>query len=221
VNKLVDLYVNKDDTYFSSVNEGILPLLPQSADKVLDIGCGEGNTLEWIKERIDVKWIGGVELHEDAAKIARRKLDWFCEDNIENIEFPFPDNSIDLILCLDVLEHLIDPWSTVVKLTRLISPGGSLIASIPNIRHHSVMLPLLLKGEWNYKDKDILDRTHLRFFTKRTAIELIKTGGLEVEYVLSAKLVFGSKCWLVNILSCGLLKEYFDFKYQIKAIKHK
>lgn len=219
MNRLIDLYGNKDDTYFSSVNVGILPLLPQSADRVIDIGCGEGNTLEWIKERIDVNWIGGVELHEDAAKIACGKLDWLCRENIENVELPFPENSIDLILCLDVLEHLIDPWSTIKKLSRLVSPGGSLIASIPNIRHHSVMIPLLSKGEWNYKDKDVLDRTHLRFFTKKSAIELIQTGGLEVEKVLSAKLAFGSKCWLANLLSFGLFKEYFEVKYIIKATK--
>jgi 2-polyprenyl-3-methyl-5-hydroxy-6-metoxy-1,4-benzoquinol methylase len=216
---LHSLYSNKDDRYFSTPCSGILPLLPQSANRVLEIGCGEGTTLSWIQNTLHASWVGGVELNEEAAKAAAQKLDWLCQGDFEAMELPFEENSIDLVLCLDVLEHLVDPWSAIRKLTRLISPGGSLIASIPNIRHHSVTLPLILRGEWKYGNKDILDITHLRFFTKQASIELVQIGGLRVNEVLTAKLAKGSKSWLANLISFGLLRQFFVFQYLIKASK--
>jgi 2-polyprenyl-3-methyl-5-hydroxy-6-metoxy-1,4-benzoquinol methylase len=217
---LKHMYADKGGEYFSTANTGILPLLPRSADRILDIGCGEGATLSWVKQTLHAKWTVGVELDEKSARIAAGKIDQVWQGDIETLELPFGENSFDLILCLDVLEHLVDPWSVVGKLASMLASGGSLIASVPNVRHHSVVLPLLLHGTWAYAEKDILDRTHLRFFTRRSAVELFQRGGMTVDEVVTASLAVGSKSWLFNLFSFGLLRHFFVFQYLLRATKH-
>ena len=105
---------------------------------------------------------------------------------MENYSHLFENKKFDLILCLDVLEHLIDPWSVIKKLIyENLREGGTLIACIPNVRYYNVLLPLLLKKEWKYQETGVLDRTHLRFFTKKTILELISSAGLQLDTILS------------------------------------
>ena len=75
-----------------------------------------------------------------------------------------PKNHFDLIMCLDVLEHLVDPWKTLSRLADHLKPGGTVIASIPNVRHARNLLSLLFMGKWEYKEQRLLDKTHLRVF---------------------------------------------------------
>ncbi len=88
--------------------------------------------------------------------------------------------SLDLILCMDVLEHLADPWEVVRRISTLLRPGGRLIVSVPNIRHWKFIARLLFKGDFHYTRDGLLDRTHLRFFVRQTAIDLVRAGGLHV-----------------------------------------
>jgi len=216
---LKHMYAGKGKGYFSTVNTGILPLLPRRADRVLDIGCGEGATLVWLKQTLHANLAAGVELDEKSARIAAGKIDLVCQGDIETLELPFGESSFDLILCLDVLEHLVDPWSVIDKLTAMLVPGGCLIASVPNVRHHSVLLPLLLHGDWTYAEKDILDKTHLRFFTQRSAVQLLQSGGMTVDGLVTASLAVGSKSWLFNLCTFGLLRQFFVFQYLLRATK--
>ena len=93
-----------------------------------------------------------------------------------------PDSGFDLIVILDILEHLMDPWAMVQRLHSALALGGVIIASIPNVGHYSVAFPLL-RGKWEYQPEGLLDRTHLRFFTKRTALDLMNRLGLAVQKV--------------------------------------
>lgn len=210
-------YQEKNSNYFANARTDILPMLPKQADRVLEIGCGDGSTLLWAREQLNSSWTGGVELFEDAAEKAKSKVDWIAQGNIESINLPFEAGSIDLILCLDVLEHLWDPWTVVGHLSQLIKPGGVLVASIPNMLHHSVMLPLILRGRFDYRDEGVLDRTHIRFFTKATAVELFESGGLVVNKIINARM--GSRSRLLNMMSCGFIKTVFEAQYLISAQK--
>lgn len=221
VNKL---YTSKDVGYFDSVRKEIQPLLPRNRDRVLEVGCGSGATLQWLKSEMGCGWVGGVELTEDAAGRARERLDFFLEGNIEKIELPFDNSSLDLILCLDVLEHLVDPWLMVKRLSLLLKPGGALIVSLPNICHRDVMMPLLLRNRWDYEPSGILDRTHLRFFTKKTAIELLAQGGLRVDKIEAIVAINkGLKSWffewVINPLTLHILHRFFVRQYMVRAIK--
>lgn len=210
-------YQDKNDDYFAKARTGIHPLLPLKADRILEIGCGEGATLLWVREQLKSSWVGGVELFKNAAEKAQANVDWVAQGDIEAMELPFEENSLDLILCLDVLEHLWDPWTVVCRLSRLLKPGGTLLVSIPNVLHHSVVLPLIFRGRFDYCDEGVLDRTHLRFFTKSTAVELVGTGGLVVDAVINSGL--GIKSSLANMMTLGVFCALFETQYIIRAIK--
>lgn len=166
--------------YYDNERSEILPHLPASCDRILDIGCGEGRVAASIVRERDVTWTGGVELIPEAAAQAETRLDRVWTGAIEDadLEAEIPPGSLNLILCLDVLEHLVDPWAVVSRLSPLLAPGGRLIVSVPNIRHWRFIRNLLLKGDFHYTDAGLLDRTHLRFFVRETAEALATCGGL-------------------------------------------
>ncbi|GAG78286.1 unnamed protein product, partial [marine sediment metagenome] len=130
--------------YFNTVRTDIALLLPDKIDKTIEIGCGSGNTLQWLKREKGCRWVCGVELSQDAANKAKDKLDLLIEGDIEHIELPFEKESFDLLLCLDVLEHLINPWSVLKKLAAYIKRNGVLIASIPNVRNIDILARLII-----------------------------------------------------------------------------
>jgi 2-polyprenyl-3-methyl-5-hydroxy-6-metoxy-1,4-benzoquinol methylase len=135
-----------------------------------------------------VTWAGGVELFPDAAENARSVLDqvWCGDLEATSFETAIAPASLDVILCLDVLEHLVDPWTVVKRLSPLLKTDGRLIISIPNIRNWKFIRKLLMNGDFHYRDAGLLDRTHLRFFVRDTAIELAEAGGLKVSYAGNA-----------------------------------
>lgn len=203
--------------YYDHVRIEILPLLPGTVDRVFEIGCGSGATLAYLKENGFCHWVGGIEPMSAAARRARERTDLFIEGNIESVELPLQPKSIDAILCLDVLEHLVDPWKVMKRLSYYLKPGGFIIASIPNVRFYKVVLDLLLYGRWVYTDAGILDHTHLRFFTRSSAIELLESGGMKVDAVLSTGLKKGKGRDRANKLTLGLLENFFTYQYVLRA----
>ena len=214
-----DKYEIKTSSYYGNYRQDILPLVPNHASRVLEIGCGTGNTLTHLKANGYCDWICGVELFPDAAIQAAPKLDRLYQTNIEETELPIESGSIDLILCLDVLEHLVDPHKVIAYLDRLLAPGGVIIASIPNVRHNSVVMPLVFKNQWNYRDGGVLDHTHLRFFVEDTAVDLMKSSGLQLDKCIGSN--FYADRWdrLLNQLTLGVFSSFFFKNYLVKVSK--
>ncbi|QKJ67735.1 class I SAM-dependent methyltransferase [Deefgea piscis] len=165
--------------YYGFVRQEIAPMLPDHAPRVLEVGCGNGATLAWLKATGRCQETVGLEYSHDASEIARTQLDQVIEGDAEQFELQTL-GKFDLILCLDVLEHLRDPWQMLRKLKQQLNPQGQIIISVPNIRHHSIVLPLLFRGQWQYQTAGILDQTHLRFFTQETAQDLLEQAGFVV-----------------------------------------
>ena len=213
-------YDTKADAYFGNVRRDIEPLLPPHAAQVLEVGCGAGATLHWLKQTGRAGNTVGVELFESAAAVARGRVDELLVGNAETL-LPgrFEAGRFDLVLCLDVLEHMIDPWAFMTQVQALLRPGGLVIASIPNVRHLRVVLDLLLRGRWAYADDGILDRTHLRFFTRESALALMAPPGLQVSACLRRDPPRGSPSGLVNLLSFGGTRDLFTRGYLIAARK--
>ena len=169
--------------YFGRARMEALDHLPERVERVLELGCGTGATLAALRERLGNPpglWLGGAEISEEAAAEAEKVTDRLWTGDVEGLTLDrdIEPGSLDVILCLDVLEHLVDPWTMVRRLTPLLRPGGRLIVSLPNIRHWKFISGLLFRGDFHYRDAGLLDRTHLRFFVKETALELLSVGGL-------------------------------------------
>lgn len=180
------MYADKTGNYFAKARTEIEPLLPRtgaSSLHVLEIGCSEGHTLEWLKKSGRFSWAAGVEPYAEL-RATPGTVDRFFKLDIEEALPDLQPASVDLILCLDVLEHLVDPWKTLRRLDALLKPGGMWIISVPNIRNYHILSDLAFRGRFNYADDGILDRTHLRFFTRSSAIQLAETTGAKVQQVL-------------------------------------
>ena len=214
-------YDGKPTDYFTHPRASqIGALIPQGTARILDVGCGAGSTLNQLRAAGACSWTAGIELVPGAAAAARESgVDVVLEGSVEelDIEAELAPRSLDVVLCLDVLEHLVDPWRTVERLGRLITPGGALIASIPNVRNTGVLLPLLLRGRWRYESFGLLDRTHLRFFTRESATALLECGGLRVDTVNPVGLDWSLKKRLVRTATFGMLDDLFAFQYVIRA----
>jgi 2-polyprenyl-3-methyl-5-hydroxy-6-metoxy-1,4-benzoquinol methylase len=173
------MYSEKSAAYFGNPRTEIAPLLPERVDRILEVGCGSGATMRWIRTQRSVHHAVGVELFPEAAELAATAFDLLLSGNIETM--PSPEGRFDLIIALDVLEHLVDPWLAVTRLQAMLSDDGAMVVSLPNISHYSVALPLLFRDQWRYERDGLLDQTHLRFFTKETALDMLTSGGLIVD----------------------------------------
>jgi SAM-dependent methyltransferase len=121
--------------------------------------------------------------------------------------------SFDVIVLNDVLEHVIDPESLLRALRPLVAEGGCVVASIPNVREFFTVKDLVVHGRWEYRDEGVLDRTHLRFFTRSSLPGLFERGGLELETVRGINRTGSSKFKLFNAVTLGRFDEmgYLQF----------
>jgi methionine biosynthesis protein MetW len=158
------------------------PLIQQfipAGSKVLDLGCATGVRAAWLREHRKC-WVAGVELDPAMAALARDRCDSLQEANLDDLpSLPYPTSHFDVLIFGDVLEHLKYPEQALVHLLSYLSPDGIAVISIPNFVYLSVRLKVLL-GRFHYVDWGILDRTHLHFYTRRTAREMVEKCGLSV-----------------------------------------
>ena len=189
---------------------------------------GAGRLGEAVKARQETRVVG-IELNEIAAAAARQRLDKVLVGDIERLDLDFPSGSFDAIVCGDILEHLRDPDRLLHRARGWLAADGRLVTSIPNVRHHSVVRSLL-EGNWTYESAGLLDRTHLRFFTRREIEKLLFRAGFAVEE-LRAVCVPGEEEALnghggavqVGRLCIGGLSprdaaEYYTYQYLVRAL---
>jgi len=204
--------------YYSNARREVTPLLPGKFSSVLEIGCGEGNTLDWLRQEHGARVCCGIEIDLRASEAARAKRLTVVTADIERENVDFHGHRFDLILCLDVLEHLRDPWSALQAIaTHYLNEGGYVIASIPNICHLSILSGLIFRDEWNYEEAGILDITHLRFFTRKTALKLFRGADLDVDIVKSR---FSRKTHRnLDFLTFGMFRRFLTLQILVRGCK--
>ncbi len=169
----------------------VLQLIPTSVGLVLSLGCGAGFTELALKTRTPACRIVGVDLDETMIDPqARGAFEQVVPGDLETLELPFSDGSFDALMYADVLEHLRDPQAALRRHRRLLRPGGWIIVSVPNLQHLSVF-GNLLRGRWPEEDAGIFDRTHLRWFTRKTLLAMLEGAGYRVQRVHRNLRVFG------------------------------
>jgi SAM-dependent methyltransferase len=171
----MSVYRLKDDPHSS--HSVILSRLGEGRGrKALDVGAADG----FLAERLTAQGWSVTALERDP-ELAARARGRCKEVVVADLEAALPllHGPFDAIVYGDVLEHLSDPRAVLRALDQTLAPGGTVIVSVPNVAHLWVRLSLLA-GRFDYADRGILDRTHLRFFTRRTFLELLRSAGLSV-----------------------------------------
>lgn len=146
-------------------------------ERILDVGCGSGEIARLMHARGCA--VVGIELSPEKAAKARAFCDEVLVGNIEAMPLAFEPGSFDVIVLSNILEHLNNPVATLRRLAPLLRPTGRAFVDLPNVAHWGVRLRLL-RGRWDYEDAGILDRTHLRFYTRKTAREMLEQTGFEI-----------------------------------------
>jgi methionine biosynthesis protein MetW len=164
---------------YETLRPEILSLVPAGARRVLDLGCAAGSLGAALKERGDVH-VTGIERDPAYAAVAAEVYDRVVEGDVEQV--PAGLGRFDCLVAADVLEHLVDPWGALTAYTRLLDPGCRAIVSLPNVGHWTTYAALA-RGRWPRLEEGVHDATHLRWFTRRDAIELCEEAGLVVERV--------------------------------------
>jgi 2-polyprenyl-3-methyl-5-hydroxy-6-metoxy-1,4-benzoquinol methylase len=146
---------------------------------VLDVGCATGYLARALAEQGCT--VTGIEYDAESAELARPSLEdlVIADLNTTDIADLLPGRTFDSIVFGDVLEHLQDPDRVLRSATGLLAPGGSVVISVPNVTHGSIRLSVL-QGRWQYTESGLLDRTHVRFFTRESALAMVREAGLVV-----------------------------------------
>ncbi len=208
-------YSNKPDLYFENSRKEMIQFIPQNISTVLDIGCGVGAFSKNLKE-IRTIHATGVEFDLRSADVARQHLDRVIAKDIESALKDLAGEQFDCIVCNDVLEHLIDPWSTLEGLRPLLSDSGVLVVSLPNIRYFPVFKPFVMQGEWEYAEMGVMDQTHLRFFTKNSMQAMMEKCGFVVQSVQGINAT--PLPWKANMLVKLFAHRLDDVRYQQFAL---
>lgn len=144
--------------------------------RVLDVGCASGYLAEVLHTRGCT--VAGIEHDPGLAEQARKIMDTVVVGELESLDLhqTFGDAEFDVVVFGDVLEHIADPLAVLRQVPSVLRPGGSIVVSIPHVGHGDVRLSLL-EGQWKYSDLGLLDRTHLRFFTRDNLVDLLRQAG--------------------------------------------
>ncbi len=160
------------------------PLIPREARSALDVGCAEGGFSTTLRAALGSSArLVGIDAVPEVAEVARRRSEFD-----EVLTGFYPDvlletrESFDLVVFNDVLEHIIDPWEVLRRTKDLLTADGRVLASIPNVRFLSVLVGLA-RGRFDYEETGVLDRSHLRFFTRHSIEEMFRGAGFTIEVI--------------------------------------
>lgn len=208
---------------YTGIRDDVLNLVPGDALRVLDIGCGTGALGERVKRRNNAEVVG-VEIDRRMASVAEGKLDRVIVCDVEGEDFKdgLESSYFDCIIMADVLEHLRNPWDVLKSVAPFLKTGGSVIASIPNVRHYTTIGSLVIGGRWPYRERGIHDKAHLRFFTLRNIREMFECADLTIVGIRRKYRIierFHPLNRYSKLFAIPLVRDFFTFQYLIVAEK--
>ena len=218
-------YGFKAGEYFAEARPEMLPFVPDNCRRLLDVGCGAGGFGASLKQIRQIE-VWGVELVSSVAATAKTRLDHVITGLFEP-ESELPGGAFDCIVFNDVLEHMIAPEQALRYARTLLAPGGAVLASIPNVRTLPVLWQLAVHGRWDYGDWGLLDKTHLRFFTKSSILRMFEDEGYTVKSIVGINSHRGvpnvsRRVWrghrVANALSLGRLTDMKFMQFAVVAV---
>ena len=216
-----------DVNYYLYPRQELAMLVEESTEKplkILDIGCGCGALIGYLKGIYPNAEVFGIELNPEVAKIASAMGSVVCGD-VEEKDFAWEKEYFDYIIMGDVLEHLMTPENVLTRLYKCLKTGGHIIVSMPNVKHYSVLIPLLCHDIFPYSDAGILDRTHVKMYTGVEIHNLLTRTGYEIETVNCTK--FGQPNrkddeiidMLTSFMKQPSKESFLAYQYIFKAVK--
>ena len=207
----------KSDSYYQNRRPEIYGMIPEKAQKVLEIGCAAGGFRLNFPDEVEY-W--GVEPVHEAAEQARQKNIRVLCGTYDEVCEQLPAAYFDVVACNDVIEHVPDPEAFLVSLKGKLATNGILVGSLPNVRFWGNLINLLIRRDWKYEENGVLDRTHLRFFTAKSfrrlmhgaGYELVKMAGIESKRMKVLKVLFSPFLLLAGFDVC-------DMQFMFKAIQ--
>ncbi len=171
----------KQTPIYNQPNSDLLELIPKKSKRLVEVGSSSGALAEAFKRINRTCHYTGIEIDAERAELSRRHCDVVLIASIEDLSQASFNAllPVDCWIFGDTLEHLKDPWSLLKKIRDQASLQSSIVACIPNSQHWSLQVRLNC-GEFRYEDTGLLDRTHLRFFTRTTMIEMFKSTGFRI-----------------------------------------
>ncbi len=191
---------------------------------ILDVGCGCGASMGYIRGRYPNAKTYGIERDPEMAEIASRMGEVLCGD-VEKIKLPWGPEYFDYILLGDMLEHLKEPEETLKKLRIYLKPDGHIILDALNVKHYSVIIPLLEQDVFSYSDMGILQKTHTRMYTGEELKNIVMRSGYEMEKLngIIMERPENQKAQLIKDIACvmgGIENERFlIYRYCLRAKK--
>lgn len=185
--------------------------------RVLDVGCSSGYLARPLVERGCA--VVGIERDPEAARIARTVCDDVVVGDVEELDLPFDPASFDVVLCGDLIEHLRDPHSFLVRMRPYLRERGRLVLSTPNVANWAIRMSLLA-GRWRYTDRGILDRTHAHLFTRSTLVEALRSAGyrpVEVEFTIPVPVVGTPSVERIAHAVGRLRPQLFAYQFVVSA----
>lgn len=173
-------YKEKDVTYYTHTRDDLKKYIPSGINRALDIGCSNGNFGLMLKHFFNAKEVWGIEPFEEAALKASSKLDKVINQSVEAAVQTIQHEKFDCIFFNDVLEHLVEPGQVLKSVREFINPSGIVFASIPNILEFEGLFKILTNRDWKYELSGIMDKTHLRFFTRKSIVRMFNEAGYEI-----------------------------------------
>jgi 2-polyprenyl-3-methyl-5-hydroxy-6-metoxy-1,4-benzoquinol methylase len=190
------------DGYFEADRREVASLLPETFSKVLEVGCASGSFSEHLALPCDY-W--GIEPNNIAASIAKKRIGRVLIGTFDEVAGELPDGYFDLVICNDVIEHMVDHDTFLEAIKKKMAKGAVIVGSIPNIRHITALAKLLIAKDWPYSDSGILDRTHLRFFTAKSLRRTFDSHGYDIDVIQGlASVIRHGLCRPANPLSASM-----------------
>jgi 2-polyprenyl-3-methyl-5-hydroxy-6-metoxy-1,4-benzoquinol methylase len=193
--------------------------VPLQAQRILELGCSNGALGAAIKARQNAVVVG-VEISPSYAETALRRIDRVIVADVEAFASgAVPDEGpFDCLVAADVLEHLVDPWNVLSQCVRFLSPGATVIISVPNILYGPGLARLVWRRTWPRDPEGIFDGTHLRWFTRTDALAMLHAAGLTPTVVQPNYFSGGWRLRAKKLLASTPLYEYLVGQYVIVAI---
>jgi len=206
---------------YESPREDVQRHIPRHASRILELGCSTGALGAALKRRQDAVVVG-VEINPDYASDARARLDRVIVSDIESfLADPVPAEApFDCLVAADVLEHLVDPRTVLRRAVELLDHGAVAIISVPNVSEWRGLWRLVRTGRWPLEDAGVFDRTHLRWFTRDDALDLVRQAGLRPVEIEPRYWESDPKRLLMKrALARTPLHRLLPFQYIVSAIK--